>query len=211
MPLPDMKDYVAVQHQVNNRHRDGSIEAPYEEAITHAAKMAGWIKAARLPCESILDAGCRTGYAMEALASHFPAADVHGIDIVPEFIKIAQLRGEAVVGDLQALPYEDGQFDWTFSCTAIEHCFDLPKAAAEMRRVSRVGFYVLTDLEDKARFDQNPSHFTHHNDPAEWVDEFRHPEWWLMHLDVPRYSRIEMLWVRREHVINFRKDADAWR
>jgi ubiquinone/menaquinone biosynthesis C-methylase UbiE len=202
--------YVEAQYQVNNRHSDGSIEASYEEAIVHAARLAKWIKEARLPCDSILDAGCRTGYAMEALASHFPAAEVHGIDIVPEFVATANLRGEAIVGDLQALPYDDQQFDWTFSCTAIEHCYDLKAAATEMQRVSRIGYYVLTDLEDEQRFDQNPSHFTHHNDPAEWVDEFRHPAWWLMHLDVPRYSRIEMIWVRREHVTSFRKENDKW-
>jgi len=205
------KDYVKTQYEVNSRHNDGSIEATYEEAIEHANKLSTWIKETKLSCESILDAGCRTGYAMEAFITQFPAIDVHGIDIVPEFIETAKLRGEAVVGDLQNLPYEDRQFSWIFSCTAIEHCYDLPKAAAEMRRTADIGFYVLTDLESKDRFLHNPSHFTYHNDPTEWIDEFKHPDWWLMYLNVPRYSRIEMIWVRKEFVQDFNKEKDAWR
>jgi len=204
-------NYTDLQYKINNKHSDGSIESPYEEAIEHSIRLAKWIKEANLPCDSILDAGCRTGYAMEALSCNFPAAEVHGIDIIPEFIKTASLRGEAVVGDLHELPYSDRQFSWVFSCTAIEHCYDVPKAAKEMRRVANIGFYVLTDLEDKSRCLQNPSHFTYHNDPAEWIDEFRHNEWWLMHLSVPRYSRIEMIWVRQEHVTDFNKEKDVWR
>ena len=193
------EEYVRVQHQVNNAHMDGRQEHQFEEAVYHAATFAKWLKHHDLPADSILDAGCRTGYAMEALGGHFPAAQVIGIDIVPEFIEVAKLRGEAVVGDLQNLPFEDCEFDWTFSCTAIEHCPDLAEAISEMQRVSQYGFYIQTDLEDKATSAKNPSHFANHPNPGEWIEEFSHPDWWLVYLNVPRHQRIEMIWIRKEH------------
>jgi ubiquinone/menaquinone biosynthesis C-methylase UbiE len=200
--------YVDVQFQVNNSHMDGRQEAEFEEAISHVATFAKWLRHKEVPVESFLDAGCRTGYGMEALARHFPAAQVTGVDIVPQFIKVASLRGEAVVGDLQALPFENDEFDWTFSCTSIEHCPDLKAAVSEMQRVSKYGFYVHTDLENEAAFNKNPSHFSYHENPSDWVTDFNAPGWWLTYLNVPRFNRVEMIWVKREHVRKYLiKDA----
>jgi ubiquinone/menaquinone biosynthesis C-methylase UbiE len=191
------EDYIAIQLKVNNAHMDGRQEAEFEEANYHAHTFTTWLSSHKLPTDSFLDAGCRTGYAMEKLASIYPAARVVGVDIVPQFIQIANLRGEAYVGDLQALPFEDEEFDWTFSCTSIEHCPDLVTAIKEMQRVSKYGFYVHTDLEDDKAFAKNPSHFAHHLNPNEWVDEFNHPEWWLVYLNVPRYNRVELISMRK--------------
>lgn len=193
------KKYAELQYYVNNLHMDGRQEHQFEEAIYHAATFSKWLKHHELPVDSILDAGCRTGYAMEALGGRFPSARVVGVDIAPQFIEVAALRGEAVVGDLQELPFKDKEFDWTFSCTSIEHCPNLSKAISEMQRVSGYGFYIQTDLEDDATSAKNPSHFANHENPGEWVSEFSHPDWWLVYLNVPRHHRIEMIWIRKQH------------
>ena len=190
-------NYVEIQRIVNGTHLDGRVENAIEEATYHVGTLARWLKSYDLPAESFLDAGCRTGYAMEALAQHFPSAEVTGIDIVPEFVQIADLRGTAVEGDMQEMPFEDEQFDWTFSCTSIEHAPDTNAAVEEMRRVSKYGFYVHTDLEDKATAALNSSHHTYHETPEEWIDVFRHPEWFLCYLHVPRYNRVELIMIRK--------------
>ena len=199
----DRESYIASQREVNTFHSNQKRESFHEEALTHAKALSALIKTRGMPCESILDAGCRTGYAMDIFGEEFPAARVVGCDIVPEFVEIAAKRGEAVEADMQTLPFEDKEFDWVMSVTAIEHCPDAPKAASELLRVAKYGVFIITDLEDKARFDLNDSHYTYHNDPAEWVDVFRREGWWLMYLNVPRTSRIDMLWLRMEHAVAF--------
>jgi len=196
-------NYVDVQFAVNKAHLNGRQEAEFEEALFHARTFAKWIKERYMPAESFLDSGCRTGYAMEELGKLFPAARVVGLDIVPEFIEVADLRGEAIVGDMQKLPFEDEEFDWTFSCTSIEHCPDLKSAITEMQRVSKIGFYIHTDLEDEVSCKMNPSHFAHHENPVEWVNEFNTPNWWLVYLNVPRKNRIEMIWLRKHQAKKF--------
>lgn len=193
-------DYIKAQYEVNKQHSNHQVESDNEEAIDRVKDFAKWVKQSQLPSGSFLDAGCRTGYAMDELAIQFPAAEVVGCDIVPQFIERAQLRGEAVVADLHDLPFDDQQFDWVFTNTVIEHCHDAKLAASELLRVARVGCLCITDLEDEARFRHNASHFTYHNNPVEWVDVFRNPDFWLMKLDVPRYSQINMLWIRKEFV-----------
>lgn len=201
--MNEPEKYVDLQRLTNLMHTNGNFEGVNEGAMLQAGRFCTWIKNSKLPATSFLDAGCRTGYAMDKFISEFPAADVQGIDIVPEFVAVASLRGEVKQGDLHNLPYEDQQFDWVFCSTAIEHCYDAPKAAKELLRVAKYGAYIFTDLEDKERFDMNKSHFTYHNDPCEWIDVFRDPAFWLMSCRVPAYTRVEMLWARREFVYNY--------
>lgn len=199
------EEYVRTQYAVNRCHSNGEMESTKEEAIDYAKQFASWVRWSGFPCTSVLDAGCRIGYAMDTLGQEFPAARVVGLDIVPEFIEVAEKRGEAVVGDMQDMPFQTEEFDWVFTSTAIEHCPDARKAALELMRVAKYGVYCVTDLEDDERFSLNPSHFTHHNNPAEWVDVFRQDGWWLVYLNVPKYSRIDMIWVRAEHMKEWKK------
>ena len=188
--------YVDVQRKVNSVHKDGSVETLTEEAIDEARGYAKWILSTSLPRESVLDAGCRVGYAMRIFRDHLPNARIAGVDIVPEFVAKAKRRGEAFVGDLQALPFADGEFHWTFCSAAIEHCPSPRKAMSELCRVTKYGVLILTDLEDKPG---NLSHFWHHDDPADWVETLRQPDWRLIKLLVPNPHFVRMIWVRTEY------------
>lgn len=103
-----------------------------------------------LPRARILEVGCGRGYTTAAFAGE-GAAEAVGVDLdvqadaVPE--EMRRVR-EALAGgreprvedaDLRALPYEDGSFDAVASLTVLEHVDDLPRAFAELRRVTAPG------------------------------------------------------------------------
>lgn len=188
------EEYVEAQRKVNFYHNNGQIEHLDEGTIEDVYKLWVWLQGKAYTCSSILDAGCRTGYAMEAMTSLFPQADIEGVDIVPEFVEIANERADTIVGDIQDLPFEDNSFDWVFCVASIEHCQDVKKAAQELKRVAKVGIYVVTDLEGEESFANNPSHFYHNEDPCEWVDIFREDGWRLQQLLVPNPKRLDMIW-----------------
>lgn len=195
-------NYVQLQYE-GHKEENPYLDKIQDESAKRARNLCQWIKRAELPAKSFLDAGCRTGLAMEEFMITFPSAEVVGIDIVPQFVERASIIGEAVVADIQDIPYNNKSFDWVFSSASIEHCPDTKKAAAELFRVANIGCVIHTDLETEKSFKTHPFHFAHHNDPVEWVDIFRHPDFWLMKLNVPRYTRLDMLWVRREHVSQY--------
>ena len=92
--------------------------------------------------ETILDVGCGTGSLTRALASATKAAKIVGIDPSKGFIDYARTqvidpRVSFEEGDAQALPYPDGSFDRCMALLIVNFIPDAPKAAREMRRVTR--------------------------------------------------------------------------
>lgn len=89
---------------------------------------------------TVLDAGCGTGYALQLAAAD--GARVAGLDasaamldIVRERVPDADLR----VGDVEALPYDDGTFDVVTAFNSIQYAADPRSAVAELARVARPG------------------------------------------------------------------------
>ncbi len=84
---------------------------------------------------TFLDAGCGGGsYVVFASDQGMKAI---GIDIVPEAMKIAQMgsNGDFVVGDVRALPFKNGYFDYILSYGVVEHFKETNKALSEIYRV----------------------------------------------------------------------------
>ena len=86
-----------------------------EPAAEHVVELAGLH-----PGERVLDLGCGTGNA--ALLAARAGAAVTGIDPASRLLEIARERlaadgldGSFVVGDAQALPFRDGEFDAVLS------------------------------------------------------------------------------------------------
>lgn len=106
---------------------------------------AGLVEAVRLlPGQSLLDVGCGRGELLAALASRFPGAGrLVGMD--PSLAMLAQakrgLRGsiEWVLGEIEALPFEDASFDWVVCDCSFNHAADPGRAAAELFRVLKPG------------------------------------------------------------------------
>jgi len=95
--------------------------------------------------ESVLDAGCGTGYGLERLINTYPDAIFTGLDLSPSMLKVAQKNGlnaKFKQGDIEQLPFEENAFDLTWSTSAIQWC-ETDKAIAELVRVTRSGGQIL--------------------------------------------------------------------
>jgi SAM-dependent methyltransferase len=92
--------------------------------------------------EEVLDIGCGTGNAT-LLAARSGAVTV-GVDRSPRLIEVARARAAAegvgasfVVGDAQALPFADDEFDLALSVFGVIYVADSRRAASELLRILR--------------------------------------------------------------------------
>jgi demethylmenaquinone methyltransferase/2-methoxy-6-polyprenyl-1,4-benzoquinol methylase len=97
--------------------------------------------------EAVLDVGCGTGFATEALVD--AAGEVHGLDQSAHQLDRAYDRlgkhgpVQFVRGDAERLPYADGAFDVVWSSGSIEYWPNPVTALRELRRVAAPGGQVL--------------------------------------------------------------------
>jgi putative flippase GtrA/SAM-dependent methyltransferase len=102
----------------------------------------------RLPHDAdlkLLDAGCGSGRMLDELGNH---ASVSGLDSSPDAVALAKARGHRRVslGRVEDMPYEDGSFDVVTCLDVIEHTADDIRSLSELRRVTRVGGYLLVTV-----------------------------------------------------------------
>lgn len=78
--------------------------------------------------EQVLDVGCGTGTHIIRVKQAQPEAMIHGVDIDPEVLKLAQRKIEQNClelflkqGSAIALPYSDHHFDHVISCLLVHH------------------------------------------------------------------------------------------
>jgi SAM-dependent methyltransferase len=87
--------------------------------------------------ERPLDVGCGHGELAVRLSREL-GVDVVAVDLSPAMVEIARGRGvDARVGDVQDLPFADGEFDCVVAAWMLYHVPDLERAAAELARVLR--------------------------------------------------------------------------
>lgn len=96
------------------------------------------------PGESVLDVACGTGNL--AIPAARAGACVTGIDIAPNLIAQARLEARIAgcvvafeVGDAEALPYVEDQFDTTVSMFGVMFAHRPERAVGELLRVTRPG------------------------------------------------------------------------
>ncbi len=97
----------------------------------------------------LLEVGCGMGELAERAAREL-GAGVIAIDISPRMVEIARERGvDARVGDVQALPFADGEFDCVVANWVLYHVPDLDRGVAEIARVlASTGRLVAATLGD---------------------------------------------------------------
>src|SRR3954469_10953126 len=97
-----------------------------------------------LPSQRVLDVACGAGNG--AIAACRRNAEAVGLDYVPALLERARERAgaeeyeiEFVEGDAQALPFDDGSFDYVISTFGAMFAPDQERTAAELLRVCRSG------------------------------------------------------------------------
>src|SRR3989344_528230 len=101
--------------------------------------------------KKLLDVGCGSGHDAEYYTEQ--GAAVWGIDISEKQIELAKCRinGSFRVGDMNALPYEDGYFDIAISHYALQSSEDVPKSLSEMIRVTKAEGLIVVLAEHPFR------------------------------------------------------------
>jgi SAM-dependent methyltransferase len=87
----------------------------------------------------VLEVGCGTGELAARMKTEL-ACTVTALDLSPRMVELTRARGvEAQVGDVQELPFRDGQFDVAVAAWMLYHVPDLDRGLLELRRVVRPG------------------------------------------------------------------------
>ncbi|MCK5783415.1 MAG: class I SAM-dependent methyltransferase [Desulfobacterales bacterium] len=96
-----------------------------------------------LPRNKILDVGCGEGIIPRQLLSLWPSVVLHGLDIAPELLKVAQKLVPGMgcfAGSIDALPLPDRTYDLVCCTEVLEH-LERPKSAlSEIMRVGKKHF-----------------------------------------------------------------------
>jgi ubiquinone/menaquinone biosynthesis C-methylase UbiE len=103
--------------------------------------------------ERVLDVGCGTGSLACTILTMSSHAKIVGIDPSGSFIEYARSKNvdpriTFEVGDAQQLPYLEASFDKCLALLIMSFISDAPKAAREMRRVTKPGGIVATAMWD---------------------------------------------------------------
>lgn len=127
------------------------VQTQYETEDRLAARASIWLEEGNHPVRvaleairrerprRVLDVGCGQGAFAERVAAETGAAVV-AADSSPRMVELAAARGlEALVADVRALPFADGEFDCVVAAWMLYHVPELDRAIAELARVTRPG------------------------------------------------------------------------
>ena len=122
------------------------------EVCTRALERLDLVK---LDPAAIIDAGCGTGFAAQALHKRYPRATLVGLDIAPAMLLasrtripswkkwIGSTREVFVCGDNERLPIRSGCVDMLWSNLAFQWAGDLTAVFGECQRVLRPGGLLM--------------------------------------------------------------------
>ncbi|MBL4583039.1 MAG: malonyl-ACP O-methyltransferase BioC [Pseudomonadales bacterium] len=96
---------------------------------------------------TILDAGCGTGYFTRQLTRHYNPAQMYAVDLAEGMLKFAanktaksdKSRTYWAQTDVENIPFADNSFDLVYSSLVVQWCADLEAFFAEAKRVLKPG------------------------------------------------------------------------
>ena len=110
----------------------------YEEALRRVGLEAG---------QRVLDVGCGVGVFLGLAAER--AAETFGIDASETLVELARRRvpsADICVGEMEALPYEDGMFDLVTGFNSFFFATDMVAALREAGRVAKPGAPIVIQV-----------------------------------------------------------------
>ena len=130
--------------------------------------------------DKILDIGCGKGFLLYDFTQVVPGVEVTGIDISSYAIEHSkeEIRSKLQVGNANALPFADQEFDLVVSITTLHnlYCYDLEKALREVERVGKKNKYICVESyrneEEKVNLLYWQLTCEAFNTPQEW-------QWWF--------------------------------
>lgn len=112
----------------------------------------------------LLDVGCGKGRFARLFYERYPDAEVWGLDISEEMLKLVPDGIRTKQGPMTVLPFESGYFDAAYATESLEHAVEIDVAVKEICRVVRPGGRI-------AIIDKNAAHFGKLKTP-EWEKWF---------------------------------------
>lgn len=138
---------IARRYDLMNRLMTVGLDARWRRLAAEQARLT--------PGDEALDVCCGTGDLAFSLADACPACSVTGLDFTPAMLARARQKGAErrrrgrpvprafVQGDLLALPFDDGRYAAVTVGWGVRNVPDVPRAFAEMARVTRPGGHVV--------------------------------------------------------------------
>jgi SAM-dependent methyltransferase len=113
--------------------------ALYDDRVGPDPRDVMWDEIVAAAPERVLEVGPGPGEVSERIQREL-GAEVVAIDVSERMVELARSRGvDARVGDVQELPFADGEFDLVVAAWVLFHVPDLDRGLAEIARVLRPG------------------------------------------------------------------------
>lgn len=133
MPRLDEKAHVREQYETEDRLR--ARKSAYATAEGDDPREFAFEAIAEARPRRVLEVGGGEGELAERVVNEL-GADLAAIDQSERMVEIQRSKGiDAAVGDVQELPFEDGEFDVAVAAWMLFHVSDLDRAIGELARV----------------------------------------------------------------------------
>lgn len=132
-----LNDPAVVAEEYANERGLAARKAAYRWAEGPDAREVAFTAIADAAPRRVLEVGCGEGELAARVGLEL-GCEVVAIDASERMVEITRTRGvDARLGDVQALPFEDGEFDCAVANWMLYHVPDLDRALAELARVLR--------------------------------------------------------------------------
>jgi SAM-dependent methyltransferase len=167
-----LDDPALVAREYASEDRLRARQRLYRDVSGENAPEVLWRVLAELRPRTVLEVGGGPGELAERMRVEL-GASVSFIDISPRMVELARARGvDALVGDVQKLPFADASFDTAGAAWMLYHVPDLDRGLAELARVLQPGgslvavtnsIHHLRELRDLVRYPAGQESFNREN------------------------------------------------